>query len=83
MIINQPNVLNHHFVFKNSDNSRGILFACYLVNVLKKVKRLLFDQFYVIKRRKIIRYYEGITRKNMHTDQLHRLSKIKNKKQSP
>jgi hypothetical protein len=86
MIINQTNVLNvlsHHLVFKSSDNSGGILLARYLVNVLKKGKHLLLEQFYVIHRRKIIRYYEGITRKNTHTDEPHRLSKIKNKKQSP
>jgi len=83
MMVNQLNSLSISSAFKNSDKSGRLSLACYPVNASKKEKRTLYAQYCASQRQKIIRCYEGITLKNMHTDEPPQSSKISNKKQSP
>jgi hypothetical protein len=83
MIFNEPNLLSINLVFKNSDESGGIPFACYSVNMSKKEKCAIYELYGMSQRQKIIRCYEGVTLKNGHTDEPYQSSMISNKKQSP
>lgn len=83
MIFNRMNSLKNSIIFKNSDKSGGIPLACYSEKTSKRWMCIILVQIRASKRHKIIRYYEGITLKNVRTDVPHLSSKISNKKQSP
>ena len=83
MIFNQTNSLSNNPAFKNSDKSGGIPLACYSVNTSKRWKCIILALDRASQRYKIIRRYEGVAFKNVHTDVPHLSSKISNKKQSP
>ena len=83
MIFNEPNWLSVNLVFKNADKFGGIPLACYSVNVSKRWECIILAQDRESQRHKIIRRYEVVAFKNVHTDVPHLSSKISNKKQSP
>ncbi len=62
------NLLNNSTVLENSDKSGGIPLACYLINASKRWRCIILAQDRASQRHKIIRRYEGVTFKNVHTD---------------
>ena len=83
MIFNQGNSFSNYPDFKTSDKFGGLPLACYSVNTSKKENRTICEQYHVSQKQRIIGCYEGLTLKNVHTDEPHQSSKISNKKQSP
>ena len=83
MTFNQTSALNDNYILKNSDQSGRVPLACYSGNISKKGKCIMYAQFHTPQRHHTAQGYEGMTLKNMHTDDLYQLPKISNKKQSP